>query len=1073
MTSNLASQTTLNVSALAVALASVIATAAAEPQRDDREAATLAREVLDIAGVKGGLIVHCGCADGKLTAALRAGEAYLVHGLARDAASVDRARRHVQSLGLYGSVAVERLDGPRLPYVDNLVNLLVAEDLGELPVDEVLRVLAPGGVACIRREGKWTRTVKPRLAIDDWTHALYDASNNAVSRDAVVGPPHHLQWVAEPRNARHHETLSSVSVAVSAGGRLFSILDEGPTASVLLPAQWRLVARDAFNGVLLWKRPLATWQPHLWGAQDGPPELSRRLVAQGDRVYVTLGLDSPVAALDAATGQTVATYEGTQRTEEILCADGVLYLVVGRAAEKTMEKPSGTKPAAVARTSRGKTVMAVDAATGRAMWKRADVDVLPMSLAVGGGRVFWLASDAVVSVDAKTGANGWRAERKVAAARPHWSAPTLVVQGDVVLCADRRPTPVPDLDESTGRPMPRWLAEGGGAGDLVAYSARTGQPLWTARCGESYHTPIDVFVHEGLVWLGQSRARQGPDYTAGLDLLTGQIQRRISPEKAFATTMPHHRCYRDRATARWLVTGRTGVELIDLKTGEAFRHHWVRGSCQFGVIPANGLLYAPPHACACYIEAKLTGLNCLAPKRGSRVEGPESRVGGRLQRGPAFSSALDSRPSALGSSDWPTYRHDPARSGRASAPISAELKCAWQASPGGRLSSPVIAEGRALVASVDAHTIHAFDALRGQPLWQYTAGGRIDSPPTVAQGWVVSGAVDGWLYCLRAADGQLAWRFPAAPEERRLVAFGQIESAWPVHGSVLVREGAVYAAAGRSSYLDGGIRLVRLDLATGRKLAERQIYSRDPRTGEQPAEPIIFEMPGAQTDVLSCDGEALYMRHLAFDPQDLKPRKAPAHLYSPAGFLNDDWWHRTYWIYGQHFYSGYIGWYFAGRETPAGRLLVVDDAAIYGFAYRPEFYRTTTKVGYHLFALDRRAMPAQPPADYARANRDYPHLGAGKSRVPLRWSQNVPPAVRAMVLAGETLFLAGARADAAPTISSGSDAKEAVLCAVSATDGKALAQYRLDAPPVFDGLAAAYGRLYLTTQDGRLRCFGK
>ena len=159
----------------------------------------------------------------------------------------------------------------------------------------------------------------------------------------------------------------------------------------------------------------------------------------------------------------------------------------------------------------------------------------------------------------------------------------------------------------------------------------------------------------------------------------------------------------------------------------------------------------------------------------------------------------------------------------------------------------------------------------GKPAWSYTAGGRIDSPPTIWQGRALFGSADGWVYCLRAADGALAWRFLAAPSDCRIAYFDQLESAWPVHGSVLVRDGTVYAAAGRSSYLDGGIRLVRLDLATGRKLAERQIYSRDPRTGEQPAEPIIFEMPGAQNDVLSCDGEALYMRHLAFDPQDLHP----------------------------------------------------------------------------------------------------------------------------------------------------------------------------------------------------------
>ena len=44
---------------------------------------------------------------------------------------------------------------------------------------------------------------------------------------------------------------------------------------------------------------------------------------------------------------------------------------------------------------------------------------------------------------------------------------------------------------------------------------------------------------------------------------------------------------------------------------------------------------------------------------------------------------------------------------------------------------------------------------------------------------------------------------------------GRVESAWPVHGSVFVREGSVCFVAGRSSFLDGGMRLFSLGPATG------------------------------------------------------------------------------------------------------------------------------------------------------------------------------------------------------------------------------------------------------------------
>src|SRR3989304_3351502 len=133
--------------------------------------ATEARTILDATGVKGGLIVHLGCGDGRLTAAFRAGESYLVHGLDPEATNVEKARAHLQTLGLYGPVSVDRLNSSRLPYAENVVNMVVGERLGGVPLDEVMRVLAPGGVACVLKGGRWTNVVKPRPAeIDEWTH---------------------------------------------------------------------------------------------------------------------------------------------------------------------------------------------------------------------------------------------------------------------------------------------------------------------------------------------------------------------------------------------------------------------------------------------------------------------------------------------------------------------------------------------------------------------------------------------------------------------------------------------------------------------------------------------------------------------------------------------------------------------------------------------------------------------------------------------------------------------------------------------------------------------------------------
>ncbi|UCF14070.1 MAG: class I SAM-dependent methyltransferase, partial [Phycisphaerales bacterium] len=121
-----------------------------------------AADLLEMAGTKGGLIVHLGCRDGELTAALRTGDQYFVHGLDTDVDKVAAARKRIMDRGFYGPVSADKWDGRHLPYVDNLVNLVVAEESELISKLELFRVLAPRGVALIREQGKWSKIVKLR-----------------------------------------------------------------------------------------------------------------------------------------------------------------------------------------------------------------------------------------------------------------------------------------------------------------------------------------------------------------------------------------------------------------------------------------------------------------------------------------------------------------------------------------------------------------------------------------------------------------------------------------------------------------------------------------------------------------------------------------------------------------------------------------------------------------------------------------------------------------------------------------------------------------------------------------------
>ena len=247
-----------------------------------------ADDIYTATGVKGGLIVDVGCGSGQLTVDLHKGDAYLVHGIDTDAADVQAARDFIAGQGLYGPVSADRFSGTSLPYVENLVRLIVVQDMGVLTMDEILRVVAPGGVAYVWNGAAWEMHTKPWPAgTDHWPQDLYDSTNNAVSHDTVMGMPRHMQWTGSPKWSRHHDRMASCSAMVTAAGRMFYIMDHGPISSIELPADWRVVARDAFNGTLLWKRPIKQWSDHLRHFRAGPVHLPRRLVAVGDTVYVT------------------------------------------------------------------------------------------------------------------------------------------------------------------------------------------------------------------------------------------------------------------------------------------------------------------------------------------------------------------------------------------------------------------------------------------------------------------------------------------------------------------------------------------------------------------------------------------------------------------------------------------------------------------------------------------------------------------------------------------------------------------------------------------------------------------
>jgi outer membrane protein assembly factor BamB len=950
----------------------------------DSPAQQEAQRILSATGTQGGLVVHLGCRNVALTAALKANDGTQVHGLDTDAAAVAAARKQLLAEGVYGPVSIDRLSGNTLPYIDNLINLVVAEDPSGVSTDEMQRVLCPGGVAYVKSNSGWQKIVKPRPKdIDDWTHYFYDSAGNAVAHDQVVGPPERLQWVGSPRWSRHHDRMASMSALVSAAGRMFYIMDEGSRISIQLPSHWQLIARDGFNGTILWKVPIDQWHDQMWPLKSGPTQLARRLVTDGSDVFVTLGVHAPLSRLDAATGKVEHNYEGTKSTEEILLRDGVLILLVNREgseldvyAPKFNTGDQGRVATEFTWNEKPREIQAIDAATGKTLWTKTS-KVAPLTLCADGKHVVFHDGDKIIALHRQSGEQHWTTEPAARRKTIQFNfGPRLVLHENYVLYA-------------------------GGEGKMRAFDADNGQQLWESDHAPSgYQSPQDLIITGGLAWVAPTTSGRDSGIYKGRDLKTGDVKIEFPPD--IDTYWFHHRCYIAKATDKYIIPSRTGIELVDFNAKHWDINHWVRGGCLYGVLPCNGLIYAPPHNCACYPEAKLYGLNALAPASKTPVLPKVISEAGRLERGPAYNQPLDE--TAAKDNEWPTYRRDNARSGFSKGGLGSNLDRSWEVNLPGRLSSLVAAGGLVYVAQIDQHTLHALDANSGAAKWTFTAGGRIDSPPIFWNGRLLFGSADGWVYALRAADGALLWKYRAAPVDRRLTAFEQLESVWPVHGTILVEKDAAHFVVGRSSFLDGGMWYIRLNPKTGEKLSETALNDRDPNTGRDIQERLqTLQMPVGLNDILCSTGDCIYLRSQKFDLEGNRGEIGPVsgnaveqggtqtgegrHLFAPTGFLDDSWFHRSYWVFGKNFAGGHNGYYQAGKHTPSGRILVFNDKEVFGYARQPQYYRWTTPLEHQMFAASRDAV-APEPIGAARNNR----AGVRGDTVTFRITPSLNPA---------------------------------------------------------------------------------
>jgi outer membrane protein assembly factor BamB len=551
---------------------------------------------------------------------------------------------------------------------------------------------------------------------------------------------------------------------------------------------------------------------------------------------------------------------------------------------------------------------------------------------------------------------------------------------------------------------------------LVAHDAKTGALLWKKvqpDCG------YGVMPYADELWLlkyGSASGGKGDNVSARvLDPHTGSVKRELTPKG----TVGGH-CYPLKGCADYLLYSSSWT--LDRTPGTSLGQGTVRSPCNLGQMPANGMTYYLPHHCDCGVT--LRGMLAMS-RAGKKAWLPEGASEGATRLFPA--GAAPAAAAAEKPEDWPIYRKDTARSNFTPAKLPDQLQLLWKEKLGAsRLTQAVAAYGSVVVAEPESHRVCARDAATGRERWSFVADGRLDFPPALHKGLCLFGTAAGSVYALDAATGRELWRLRAAPAEKYIADEGQFASAWPVIGGVMPLNGEIFFTCGRAAKVDGGLWLLAVNAATGKVRWRVQ--------------------GGSSADMfLSDNGKELLLTKNFYNVsnggragrQDFKGLLHTTHYLTPVAIQD----------------------YMACVEPNLAHQKHVDltDKRITG-----ENLAFSDKLGVaawrYRFGVPKELMKKE------KTDQRFLYAKADGKQLWLI-DENLRLQMTGVVLAGDTAYMAGIPTPPDPT-------QKAELWVLAGADGKKLQTLPLDSYPVYDGLSAANGRLYLATEDGVLTCFG-
>ena len=791
----------------------------APPATPEVDSQRVAETLLARAGIQRGVCALLG-AEGDMALALAESSELLVHVREPLPEKVADLRERADAAGFgIDRVAVEQGRLDRLPYADNMVDVVLATQasadvLAAVSPDEVLRVLRPEGTAIVGSSnrskggagklkqwaqtggaerietwedanGAWVQFFKPAMkGADEWTHWEHGPDNNPVSTDSVIQAPYMTQFLADPMY------IPMPSITTAAGGRTFLAI--GHIAHHR--REWgmlnKLIARNGYNGTILWQRDLP----------EGYLVHRSAFVASKETFYMIDG--NRCLLLDPETG----TEKDEIRIPGIAGAwkwmvidDGVLYVLAGKKGPGTQTTKgdrsfggwswSDLSPGYYRKLrvpwGFGETLAAYDLQRERLLWKhQEDEPIDSRAMALGDGRVFLYCPDRHLRcLDASTGEVIWTNHE------------TQLLE--LIEEPGKKLTSTPGFRSAclTVYTPDALIMQGQTRMNVVAVSTAEGYLLWTKR--KVTNNPNAIYVDGNVVLgVGKGGSHLVLDPRTGTELedlnfrKTSCTRLTASPDSFFCRGEGTLRF--DRAGKRVLVDGA------------------IRPACNDGALPANGMLYLGPWQCDCNLSLIGSIAKCSAGDFRFDIRATEED---RLERATKNFEAVE--PFDVSPLDWPTYRANVQRTAGTKADVVRRVTQKWQHTP--RWShvptAPVSAGDLVFVTGRDGK-VRALESSTGATRWEFSTPGSIRMPPTVYEGRMYFGSADGYAYALEAATGRLLWRFRASPVERHIMVYGSLSSTWPVNSGVLVRDGVAYFAAGIIDY--DGTYVYAVDAKTGK-----------------------------------------------------------------------------------------------------------------------------------------------------------------------------------------------------------------------------------------------------------------